>query len=99
MAGLAAVSPSSSTARAMTPAAFLARTIGRVAQVVKAWRNRREFYRLGEMTDAELADIGLTRADLSVVVGLPLSVDPTAQLGVIANARIRSIEEGVRLIA
>lgn len=99
MASLATVSLSSSKTRATTPAALLMRTIGRVAQVVKAWRNRREFYRLGEMTDAELADIGLTRADLSVVVGLPLSVDPTAQLGAIANARIRSIEDGARFVA
>ncbi len=99
MASLATVSLSSSKTRATTPAALLMRTIGRVAQVVKAWRNRREFYRLGEMTEAELADIGLTRADLSVVVGLPLSVDPTAQLGAIANARIRSIEDGARFVA
>ena len=36
----------------------------RVTKMYRALKNRREFYRLGEMTDAELRDIGLTRSDL-----------------------------------
>lgn len=68
-------------------------------RIWKAWRNRREFYRLGEMSDAELADIGLTRSDLNVAVGLPLGCDPTAHLGAIAQSRFRSIEDGARCVS
>jgi uncharacterized protein YjiS (DUF1127 family) len=53
----------------------------------RALKNRREIYRLGAMTDVELADIGLTRSDLHVAVRSPLGVDPTARLGSIASAR------------
>lgn len=96
---VSSVSPVSSRvagARAAQPASFHVRAARAVAQAWKAWRNRREFYRLGEMSDAELADIGLTRTDLSVVVGLPFGADPTAHLGAIAHSRIRSIEDGAR---
>ena len=53
----------------------------------RALKNRREIYRLGAMTDIELADIGLTRSDLHVAVRSPLGIDPTARLGSIASAR------------
>ena len=56
----------------MQPAArpaFLARGINAVSQLVRSWKNRRAFYRLGDMSDAELADIGLTRGDLHVALG------------------------------
>lgn len=82
--------------RAAQPAALHLRAARAVGQAWKAWRNRREFYRLGEMSDAELADIGLTRTDLSVVVALPFGADPTAHLGAIAHSRIRTIEDGAR---
>lgn len=92
-------SPFSSVARASAPGALPVRAARAVGQAWKAWRNRRAFYRLGEMSDAELADIGLTRTDLSVAVGLPLHVDPTAHLGAIASSRLCSIEDGARLSA
>lgn len=82
--------------RAARPAAFHVRAARAVGQVWKAWRNRREFYRLGEMSDTELADIGLTRTDLSVAVGLPFGADPTAHLGAVAHSRIRTVEDGAR---
>ena len=53
----------------------------------RAFKNRR-VYRLGELSDAELADIGLTRADLHVAVASPFAVDPTASLGVIVRRRM-----------
>jgi uncharacterized protein YjiS (DUF1127 family) len=56
--------------------------------VYTAYKNRRAFYRLGELSDAELADIGLTRADLHVAVGSPFAVDPTASLSVIVRRRM-----------
>ena len=51
----------------------------------RAWANRRELYRLGEMSDRELHDIGLTRSDLFVARNVPAHVDPTARLGALAD--------------
>ncbi|MEQ1953882.1 DUF1127 domain-containing protein [Mesorhizobium yinganensis] len=58
-----------------------------ISQLYTAWRNRRAFYRLGEMTDSELRDIGLTRADLHVAVAVPFGVDPTTRLRTLVEAR------------
>lgn len=58
-----------------------------ISQLYTAWRNRRAFYRLGEMTDSELRDIGLTRADLHVAVAAPFGADPTTRLRTIVDAR------------
>lgn len=62
-----------------------------VLRVRKAMRNRRAFYRLGEMDDTMLADIGLTRADLHIAGALPFDHDPTIGLGTIAAARSRNM--------
>ena len=51
-----------------------------VSKFFRAWRNRRELYRLGELTDTELKDIGLTRADLYIARAEPLGADPTLYL-------------------
>jgi uncharacterized protein YjiS (DUF1127 family) len=61
----------------------------------RAWKNRRAFYRLGEWSDAQLADIGLTRADLHVAMSAPFSIDPTEQLRTIAAGRLESINSSV----
>lgn len=75
----------------------------RVANTVfnfyRAWKNRRAFYRLGEMSDAELADIGLTRADLHVAIDVPFGSDPTARLRTIATDRVETIEDHARKVA
>jgi uncharacterized protein YjiS (DUF1127 family) len=63
------------------------RVLQRFFAFARALKNRREIYRLGAMTDIELADIGLTRSDLHVAVRSPLGIDPTAKLGSIASAR------------
>ena len=55
----------------------------------RAFINRRAIYHLGEMSDVELADIGLRRGDLFAVSEFPLTVDPTGRLGDIAANRIR----------
>jgi uncharacterized protein YjiS (DUF1127 family) len=65
----------------------------------KAWKNRRAFYRLGEMSDAELADIGLTRADLYVAIDGPFGADPTAKLRAIAADRVETVEDFARKVA
>jgi uncharacterized protein YjiS (DUF1127 family) len=65
----------------------VARLVQAISSAYTAFRNRREFYRLGELSDAELADIGLTRADLHVAVGQPFGMDPTASLNTMVRRR------------
>ncbi len=65
------------------------RVIETTSNFLRAMKNRRAFYRLGDMSDWELADIGLTRADLNVVVDLPFGSDPTSHLGAMAETRRR----------
>lgn len=67
--------------------AFTMRAMNTISKAYRVWKNRREFYRLGEMTDAELADIGLIRADLRIVADLSLGADPTRRLRTIAVTR------------
>lgn len=71
--------------------AVLARGLNAVSQIFRAWMNRREFYRLGEMSDAELQDIGLTRGDLHVAIAQPSGLDPTLRLRAIVEARNEAV--------
>ena len=82
---------------AIRPAA-VTRVVNAVSAFFRTWKNRREFYRLGDMSDSEQADIGLTRADLHVAVGLPFGIDPTVRLGAIVRARSESAEDMARRI-
>ncbi len=75
------------------------RVLNTLSNLFRAWKNRRAFYRLGELSDAELADIGLTRADLSAAIDVPLGTDPTARLRAIAEERFETIEDAVRMAA
>ena len=85
----------SASPRITTPPAVAVRVLAAFAGLWRAWKNRRAFYRLGEMTDAELADIGLARADLRVVE-VSFGADPTQQLGAIAAERARRNVGAVR---
>ncbi|ANT53860.1 DUF1127 domain-containing protein [Mesorhizobium amorphae] len=87
------------TARITTRPAVATRVIHAVANAYQAWKNRRAFYRLGEMSDAELADIGLTRGDLHVAIDLPFGRDPTAKLRSIVSDRADTIEDLARKVA
>ncbi|ESX82769.1 MULTISPECIES: DUF1127 domain-containing protein [unclassified Mesorhizobium] len=87
------------TSRITSRPAVATRVANAAANVYRAWKNRRAFYRLGEMSDAELADIGLTRADLHVAVGVPFGRDPTERLRVIAVERAETIEDIARKVA
>jgi uncharacterized protein YjiS (DUF1127 family) len=78
---------------------LVARIANAASNFLRAWKNRREFYRLGEMSDAELSDIGLTRSDLTVVVDLPFGSDPTARLGSISRSRLNSVEDMARRVS
>jgi uncharacterized protein YjiS (DUF1127 family) len=59
----------------------------------RSMRNRREIYRLGEMSDVELADIGLRRTDLHVALRSPFGIDPTASLKATAATRAMLADE------
>lgn len=78
------------------------RTVAAVTRVASGLRaflralvNRREVNRLGNLSDHELADIGLLRTDLIVAMRAPLGVDPTVELSALANERY-STEDGAR---
>jgi uncharacterized protein YjiS (DUF1127 family) len=60
----------------------------KLAGLFRAVRNRREMYHLGQMSDVELADIGLRRGDLFEVAEAPLAIDPTGRLSAIAASRL-----------
>jgi uncharacterized protein YjiS (DUF1127 family) len=89
----------SETSRITTRPAVATRVVNVLANSYRAWKNRRAFYRLGEMSDAELADIGLTRADLHVAIDVPFGSDPTAKLRSIASDRVDTIEDLARKVA
>ena len=63
-----------------------------IARFWTAYRHRRAFYRLGEMSDRELADIGLTRSDLSVAIDVPFGSDPTTHLAAAARRRAHDMQ-------
>jgi uncharacterized protein YjiS (DUF1127 family) len=71
-------------------AGLAARAVNKTNAIFTAWHNRRAVYRLGQMSDHELSDIGLTRADLYAVKGGPLSVDPTARLGALVHGTCKA---------
>nr|WMC98131.1 DUF1127 domain-containing protein [Aminobacter aminovorans] len=75
------------------------RIVNYSADLFRAWKNRRAFYRLGELSDTELADVGLTRGDLCVAVDLPFASDPTVRLRSIRQARSENIEVMARRVA
>lgn len=94
---MAAIDFTAPTMPAAARHALTVRVGRRVADAVRAWRNRRAFYRLAEMSDVELHDIGLTRGDLNVP--LDLGGDPTAHLGRHARQRIDRMETWARFTA
>lgn len=70
-------------------AAVAVATVEKAASMLRAWQNRRQLYRLGDLNDRELADIGLSRSDLFVARDVPAHVDPTARLGALAEINRR----------
>ena len=56
------------------------------------------FTRLGDMSDGELSDIGLTRTDLHVSASHPFGIDPTVRLGMIVRARFEADEDSARSV-
>ncbi|WP_421914335.1 DUF1127 domain-containing protein [Mesorhizobium sp.] len=87
------------TSRITSRPAVAMRVANTISNFYRAWKNRRAFYRLGEMSDAELADIGLTRSDLHVAIDVPFGSDPTVRLRSIAVERAETIEDLARKVA
>ena len=87
------------TSRITSRPAVATRVLNTVSNAYQAWKNRRAFYRLGEMSDADLADIGLTRADLHVAIDVPFGADPTVKLRSITSDRTTTIEDLARKVA
>lgn len=77
----------SDTSRITTRPAVATRVVTSIAAFFRAWKNRRAFYCLGDLSDAELADIGLTRSDLDVAIDGPFGSDPTVKLRSLATDR------------
>ena len=96
---MTAIEFATETSRITTRPAVATRVLNAVADAYRAWKNRRAFYRLGEMSDTELADIGLTRADLHVAIDVPFGRDPTSKLRAIAGERADTIEDLARQVA
>lgn len=67
--------------------ALLPRAFRALGALSRALSNRRAMRRLGELSDHDLADIGLRRSDLAAARGLPLTSDPTCFLARRARER------------
>lgn len=96
---MTALNHAMATMHGTTRPAFAARFVSGVVNFLRAIKNRRQFYRLGEMSDAELADIGLVRTDLFVALQSPFGTDPTVKLGALAEERISMIENMARRVS
>ncbi|MDN2566969.1 DUF1127 domain-containing protein [Aquibium sp. A9E412] len=67
----------------------VSRLVYAVARLRRLWRNRGHVRYLQELSDWELADIGLLREDVEHARSLPLTVDPTLRLQALVQARQR----------
>jgi uncharacterized protein YjiS (DUF1127 family) len=76
------------------PLNLISSVVAKTAALLRAVRNRRELYHLGQMNDIELADIGLRRGDLFEAVETPFHADATGRLNTIVSGR--SAEEIAR---
>jgi len=70
----------------------------RPGMLLQFWRNRGDFGRLRDMSDWELADIGLDRDDLRTAWARRAEVDPTHYLGMTARAR-GALEDAARRVS
>ncbi|MGV1907231.1 DUF1127 domain-containing protein [Agrobacterium cavarae] len=64
--------------------------IDRVAKLARSIMNRLAVNKLTEMTDQQLADIGLVRSDVTKALEIGLLDDPTLQLARAAKMRASS---------
>jgi uncharacterized protein YjiS (DUF1127 family) len=76
--------------------ALAMRVTGLVRRFVRHLANRRHARELMELSDHQLADIGLTRADLAIARRTSFASDPTQCLAEIARQR-GQVDDYVRL--
>ena len=79
--------PTHAISAAPRTVAAVARLVETLARLVRSLKNRRQVNHLAQLSDYELADIGLMRTDLEVVMRTPLGVDPTVRLSRFARER------------
>lgn len=89
--------PTSAIAAAPRTVAAVARLVEMLSGLVRSVKNRRQLNHLSAFSDHELADIGLMRTDLELVMRTPLGIDPTARLSRFARERHR-VESGARRV-
>lgn len=65
--------------------------------VLRAWNNRQQFRRLRDMSDWELADVGLQRDDLHAAWKRRIDTDPLRYLGAVARSR-STVEDAARRV-
>jgi uncharacterized protein YjiS (DUF1127 family) len=94
---MTALDHDSCTIEAARPLGWLARVANMAAGLLAMAQNRKAMRQLGELTDYELHDIGLTRADLRDAFDLPLRGSPTSRLSQIASHR--AAEQAARRVA
>jgi uncharacterized protein YjiS (DUF1127 family) len=80
-----------------SPVALLARAVATVNAILKLFGKRKDFSRLREMSDHELADIGLQRSDIHDAWSRRTDVEPTRYLD--ALARSRGLEDMARRVS
>lgn len=77
---------------------LVTRIFGAAGSVYRTWSNRKQFNRLRDMSDWELADIGLERSDLYDAWARGGNSDPTGYLNSMARAR-DTLEGAARRVA
>ena len=65
---------------AQAPAGLIANLLHDTRAALRSWNNRRKLAKLADLDDRLLADIGLTREDVSWSLGLPFTIDPAFEL-------------------
>ncbi len=83
---------------AAAPARIAGRAVAAVARFLTAWKNRNALYLLGACSDAELADMGITRGDLFDASGSRWHEDPTRQLTAMRRQRLITAEMAARRV-
>lgn len=69
---------------------FAARVARAAAGLLAIWNSRRAMRQLSDLSDWELADLGLVREDIARAYEVPLLDDPTLRLQQIVRKRARS---------
>ena len=75
--GLRTAGPPRASSRALAALSSIGTAF---ARALTLWTNRRSIYRLAQLEDRYLSDIGLTRADVDWALAQPWPADPSLEL-------------------